>query len=76
VVLGVTVAEDIVLYVVLAVALGFAQGSNGALGGLQLDLLHGFNIAFFMLFLVLACAIKAGSVTSVHVWRKRPAAHP
>jgi Kef-type K+ transport system membrane component KefB len=33
-----------------------------AIVGLQLDLLHGFNIAFFVLFLVLACAIKAGSV--------------
>jgi len=29
---------------------------------LQLDLLHGFSIAFFLLFLLLACAVKAGSV--------------
>jgi len=33
-----------------------------AIVGLQLDLLHGFRIAFFLLFLLLACAIKAGSV--------------
>ncbi len=33
-----------------------------ALVGLQLDLLRGFNVAFFLLFLVLACAVKAGSV--------------
>jgi Kef-type K+ transport system membrane component KefB len=33
-----------------------------AIIGLQLDLLRGFNIAFFLLFLLLACAIKAGSV--------------
>jgi Kef-type K+ transport system membrane component KefB len=33
-----------------------------AIVGLQLDLLHGFNIAFFLLFLLLACAVKAGSV--------------
>jgi Kef-type K+ transport system membrane component KefB len=33
-----------------------------AIVGLQLDLLRGFNITFFLLFLVLACAIKAGSV--------------
>jgi Kef-type K+ transport system membrane component KefB len=33
-----------------------------AIVGLQLDLLRGFNIAFFLLFLLLACAIKAGSV--------------
>lgn len=33
-----------------------------AIVGLQLDLLHGFNIAFFVCFLVVACLIKAGSV--------------
>jgi Kef-type K+ transport system membrane component KefB len=33
-----------------------------AIIGLQLDLAHGFNIAFFVLFLLLACLIKAGSV--------------
>jgi len=33
-----------------------------AIVGLQLDLLRGFDVAFFLLFLVLACAIKAGSV--------------
>jgi Kef-type K+ transport system membrane component KefB len=33
-----------------------------ALVGLQLDLLRGFNAAFFLLFLTLACVIKAGSV--------------
>jgi Kef-type K+ transport system membrane component KefB len=33
-----------------------------AVVGLQLDLLHGFNLAFFLLFLLLACAVKAGSV--------------
>jgi Kef-type K+ transport system membrane component KefB len=33
-----------------------------AIVGLQLDLLRGFNAAFFLLFLLLACAIKAGSV--------------
>jgi Kef-type K+ transport system membrane component KefB len=33
-----------------------------AIVGLQLDLLHGFSITFFLLFLLLACAIKAGSV--------------
>ena len=33
-----------------------------AIVGLQLDLLHGFSVAFFLLFLLLACAIKAGSV--------------
>jgi K+:H+ antiporter len=34
IVLGVAVLEDIVLYVVLAIALGFAQGSSGSLFGL------------------------------------------
>lgn len=34
IVLGVAVAEDVVLYVVLAVALGLAQGSQGTLSGL------------------------------------------
>jgi Kef-type K+ transport system membrane component KefB len=33
-----------------------------AIVGLQLDLLRGFNIIFFLLFLLLACAFKAGSV--------------
>ena len=33
-----------------------------AVVGLQLDLLRGFNAGFFLLFLLLACAIKAGSV--------------
>jgi Kef-type K+ transport system membrane component KefB len=33
-----------------------------AIVGLQLDLLRGFNIGFFLLFLLLACAVKAGSV--------------
>jgi len=33
-----------------------------AIVGLQLDLLHGFSIAFFLLFFLLACAVKAGSV--------------
>jgi len=33
-----------------------------AIVGLQLDLLRGFNVGFFMLFLVLACTVKAGSV--------------
>ncbi len=33
-----------------------------AIVGLQLDLLRGFSVGFFMLFLVLACAVKAGSV--------------
>ena len=33
-----------------------------AIVGLQLDLLRGFNITFFLLFLLLACAFKAGSV--------------
>jgi K+:H+ antiporter len=33
-----------------------------AIVGLQLDLLRGFNAGFFLLFLLLACAVKAGSV--------------
>ena len=33
-----------------------------AVVGLQLDLLRGFNAGFFLLFLLLACAVKAGSV--------------
>jgi Kef-type K+ transport system membrane component KefB len=33
-----------------------------ALVGLQLDLVHGFSVAFFLVFLLLACAVKAGSV--------------
>jgi Kef-type K+ transport system membrane component KefB len=33
-----------------------------AVVGLQLDLLRGFNIGFFLLFLLLACTVKAGSV--------------
>jgi Kef-type K+ transport system membrane component KefB len=33
-----------------------------AVVGLQLDLVRGFNVAFFLLFLLLACAVKAGSV--------------
>jgi Kef-type K+ transport system membrane component KefB len=33
-----------------------------AIVGLRLDLLHGFSIPFFIFFLLLACAIKAGSV--------------
>jgi Kef-type K+ transport system membrane component KefB len=33
-----------------------------AIVGLQLDLLRGFNVRFFLLFLLLACAVKAGSV--------------
>jgi len=33
-----------------------------AVVGLQLDLLHGFNVGFFLLFLLLACTVKAGSV--------------
>ena len=33
-----------------------------AVVGLQLDLLSGFNAGFFLLFLLLACAVKAGSV--------------
>jgi Kef-type K+ transport system membrane component KefB len=33
-----------------------------AIVGLQLDLLRGFSPGFFLLFLLLACAIKAGSV--------------
>jgi len=33
-----------------------------AIVGLQLDLLRGFNVTFFLLFLLLACAVKAGSV--------------
>ena len=33
-----------------------------AVVGLQLDLLRGFNAGFFLLFLALACAVKAGSV--------------
>jgi Kef-type K+ transport system membrane component KefB len=33
-----------------------------AVVGLQLDLLRGFNVVFFLLFLLLACAVKAGSV--------------
>jgi len=33
-----------------------------AIVGLQLNLLRGFNITFFLLFLLLACAVKAGSV--------------
>ena len=33
-----------------------------AIVGLQLDLLRGFDVAFFLVFLALACAIKAGSV--------------
>ncbi len=33
-----------------------------AVVGLQLDLLRGFNVGFFLLFLLLACAVKAGSV--------------
>jgi Kef-type K+ transport system membrane component KefB len=33
-----------------------------AVVGLQLDLVHGFNVVFFLFFLLLACAIKAGSV--------------
>lgn len=33
-----------------------------AIVGLRLDLLHGFSVAFFGLFLALACAVKAGSV--------------
>jgi Kef-type K+ transport system membrane component KefB len=33
-----------------------------AIVGLQLDLTRGFNVAFFLLFLTLACAVKAGSV--------------
>jgi K+:H+ antiporter len=33
-----------------------------AVVGLQLDLLRGFNAGFFLLFLLLACVVKAGSV--------------
>lgn len=33
-----------------------------ALVGLQLDLLRGFSVGFFLLFLLVACGIKAGSV--------------
>jgi Kef-type K+ transport system membrane component KefB len=33
-----------------------------AVVGLQLDLLRGFNVGFFLLFLLLACVVKAGSV--------------
>jgi Kef-type K+ transport system membrane component KefB len=33
-----------------------------AVVGVQLDLLRGFNAGFFLLFLALACAVKAGSV--------------
>jgi Kef-type K+ transport system membrane component KefB len=33
-----------------------------AVVGLQLDLLRGFNVGFFLLFLLLACTVKAGSV--------------
>ena len=33
-----------------------------ALVGLQLDLVHGFSVVFFLVFLLLACAVKAGSV--------------
>ena len=33
-----------------------------AIVGLQLDLSRGFSVGFFLLFLVLACAVKAGSV--------------
>ena len=33
-----------------------------AVVGLQLDLLRGFDAGFFLFFLLLACAIKAGSV--------------
>ncbi len=33
-----------------------------AVVGLQLDLLRGFDARFFLLFLLLACAVKAGSV--------------
>ena len=33
-----------------------------AIVGLQLDLSRGFSLGFFLLFLVLACAVKAGSV--------------
>ena len=33
-----------------------------AIVGLQLDLIRGFNVGFFLLFLLLACAVKAGSV--------------
>ena len=33
-----------------------------AVVGLQLDLSRGFNIRFFLLFLLLACGVKAGSV--------------
>jgi Kef-type K+ transport system membrane component KefB len=33
-----------------------------AVVGLQLDLVRGFSVGFFLLFLLLACAVKAGSV--------------
>jgi Kef-type K+ transport system membrane component KefB len=33
-----------------------------AVVGLQLDLIRGFNTGFFLLFLLLACTVKAGSV--------------
>ena len=33
-----------------------------AIVGLRLDLIHGFDLVFFLLFLVVACAAKAASV--------------
>ena len=44
-----------------------------AIVGLQLDLLRGFNVRFFLLFLLLACAVKAGTSTWARGSRARPA---
>jgi Kef-type K+ transport system membrane component KefB len=46
-----------------------------AVVGLQLDLLHGFSVVFFVVYLAYACLVKAGSVyAGARLGRQRPAA--
>jgi len=61
VVLGVAVAEDIVLYVILAVSLGLAQGGKGALFGLPALLGIGPGTAADMAYHVVATLAVLGA---------------